>query len=311
MINGQRYATLHTAIYELSLSMAPFAPFLSEYIYQQLKSLNRSDLPESVHLCSYPTARSELVEPLLEQAVERMQNIVLLGRQKRNQEKIKTKIPLPKLTIIHSDQSLLDEISLLETYIKAELNVKQIAYSTEESDFISFYAKPNSPVLGKRLGAKFRDFKDLIEHLEHAQLDQLATSRSIELAGEVFSADDILVFREARQGTQTLSNRFISIDLDCTLNQDLIDEGLAREVVNRVQKTRKELNFKVSDRIEVIYNGSDELCSAIEYHLGYIQRETLSNAFSRGDIQDHAFNFNIESHDLHLHIQKSRKANQH
>lgn len=299
------YETLHTAIYELSLSMAPFAPFLSEYIYLQLKSLGQRDLPESVHLCSYPEAHTERVDPLLEQAVERMQNIILLGRQKRNQEKIKTKIPLTRLTIIHADKALLDEISLLEDYIKSELNVKHVDYSTAEDDYIKFYAKPNSPVLGKRLGKEFRVFKELIEHLEHSELDQLAETGSIELQGEVFTSDDILVFREAKEGTRTLSNRFISIDLDCELNQDLIDEGLAREVVNRVQKTRKDINFNVTDRIKVVYNGSEEICKAIETHLSYIQRETLSNDFSRGEVHDEAFEFRIEDFDLYLEIEKA------
>jgi isoleucyl-tRNA synthetase len=298
------YGTLYTAIYELSLSMAPFAPFLSEYIYLELKSLDQRDLPDSVHLCSYPEAHTERVDPLLEQAVERMQNIILLGRQKRNQEKIRTKVPLPRLTIIHEDQALLDEIALLEDYVKAELNVKHVAYSTAEDDYINFYARPNSPVLGKRLGKEFRKFKGLIENLEHSQLNQLAVTGSIELEGEAFSSDDILVFREAKEGTRTLSNRFISIDLECELNQELIDEGLAREVVNRVQKTRKELNFNVTDRIKVVYSGSDDLCSAIETHLSYISHETLANDFSRGEVHKDAFDFNIDDFDLRLDIKR-------
>ena len=159
--------------------------------------------------------------------------------------------------------------------------------------------------MGKRLGKEFRAFKELIEHLEHSQLNQLAESGSIELKGEVFSSGDILVFREAKEGTQTLSNRFISIDLDCELNQDLIDEGLAREVVNRVQKTRKEINFNVTDRITVAYNGSEELCKAIETHLTYIQHETLSNVFSMGQVRKQAFNFKIDDFDLFLEIKKA------
>lgn len=296
------YQTLYTAIYELSLSMAPFAPFLSEYIYLQLKTEGQSNLPESVHLCSYPEAHSERVDPLLEQAVERMQNIILLGRQKRNLEKIKTKVPLSMLTIIHEDKALLDEISLLEDYIKAELNVKQVNYSTREDDYINFYAKPNSPVLGKRLGKEFRKFKTLIEQLDHNQLNQLGDAGSLELDGEVFSSDDILVFREAKAGTQTLSNRFVSIDLNCDLNQDLIAEGLAREVVNRVQKTRKVMNLNVTDRISVAYTGSDELREAIEKHLSYIRHETLSNTFLPGDVSSKGFSFDIDAFSFRIEI---------
>ena len=116
------YHTLFTTIHELSISMAPFAPFLAETIYRELPLV--PDAPESVHLCRYPEADGDLVQPILEQAVTRMQHIVLLGRQKRNQERIKIKYPLRELTIIHEDQALLDEIAKLEGYIKSELNIK-------------------------------------------------------------------------------------------------------------------------------------------------------------------------------------------
>ncbi|MEM6583724.1 MAG: isoleucine--tRNA ligase, partial [Pseudomonadota bacterium] len=107
------YQTLFTTLYELSVSMAPFTPFLSESIYQSLRRYLPEDSPESVHLCRYPEAQQELIQPLLEQAVNRMQHIILLGRQKRNQEKVKTKYPLSALTVVHKDQELLEEISRL------------------------------------------------------------------------------------------------------------------------------------------------------------------------------------------------------
>ena len=160
------YSTLYTTIYELSLSMAPFAPFLSETIYQELKVFGDTQLPQSVHMCMYPEADNHRIKPLLERAVTRMQHIVLLGRQKRNQEKVKTKFPLSRLTVIHKDTQLLDEIGRLGNYIKAELNVKTIEYSTDENKYITLYAKPNSPLLGKRFGKRFKDFKQKIETLD-------------------------------------------------------------------------------------------------------------------------------------------------
>jgi len=305
------YATLYLAIYELSLSMAPFAPFLSEYIYLELGKLgkqSRQNNMESVHLCAFPEAETGLIKPELEQAVGRMQNIILLGRQKRNQVRIKTKVPLSRLTIIHKDEGLLAEIAKLEPYIKTELNVKRVEYSAQEEEFITLYAKPNAPVLGKRLGKSFRKYKELIEQLDAAVLDRLQESGWIEVEGESFSADEILLFREAKQGTEALSNRFISIDMDCELNDELMAEGLAREVVNRIQRSRRDLGFNVVDRIKVVYSSSDDLAAAIEEHLPYIKSETLANEFSRGEVSDSALQFEIDGHGLSLDLTREIAA---
>tara|TARA_B110000037_G_scaffold172445_1_gene195964 strand:- start:1 stop:705 length:705 start_codon:yes stop_codon:yes gene_type:complete len=205
-----------------------------------------------------------------------MQHIILLGRQKRNQEKVKTKYPVGKLTVVHRDPELLEEIARLEDYLKDELNAKTIEYSTEEGEYIHLYAKPNSPVLGKRLGKDFKTFKQLIEGLDSSTIEQFQNSGSLHLDGQSFQQNDILVFREAREGTNAVSDRFISIDMDCTLNEELISEGLAREVVNRIQKSRKDSGFNVSDRIRVTINSGGRLLQSIMAHEDYIKRETLT-----------------------------------
>lgn len=302
----QAYRTLYTTLYDLTVSMAPFAPFLSETIYQELKKLGGRDLPESVHLCSYPQSEEALIQPMLEKAVTRMQHIILLGRQKRNQEKIKTKTPLSSLTVVHKDSDLLEEISRLEEYIQSELNVKLVEYSTEENRYIKLYAKPNSPVLGKRLGKQFKSFKEKIEALSSEEIDLFQDTGFLNLDGEEFKIEDILVFRETKEGTDTVSDRFISVDMNCELNDELIDEGLAREVVNRVQKTRKEVGLNVSDRIRLGLTASDRLLGAVKTHQDYIMSETLTT-----DIQyklpesENAFDFNIDDETLSITVDKS------
>lgn len=298
------YATLYTTLYELSLSMAPFAPFLAETIYQEMTAFGRQNVPVSVHLCTYPEPDAELRQPILEQAVNRMQHIILLGRQKRNQEKIKTKMPLAKLTVIHKDPQLLAEIGKLADYIQTELNVKAIDYSTAEADYISLYAKPNSPVLGKRLGKQFNAFRQKIESLQSSQIDELQLTGVVTIDGETFSAEDILVFREAIQGTDAVSDRFISIDLKCELTSELIREGLAREVVNRVQKTRKDLGLQVTDRISIKANASDELARAIEQHREYIMRDTLALSLTLSAAQL-ATTFEIDDELLSIEVMRS------
>ncbi|MBT4160707.1 MAG: isoleucine--tRNA ligase [Gammaproteobacteria bacterium] len=293
------YQTLYTTIFELSVSMAPFAPFLAETVYQSLREISDQDLPLSVHLCEYPEASGARIKPLLEQAVTRMQHIILLGRQKRNQEKVKTKYPVANLTIIHRDMELLDEIARLEDYLSAELNVKNLSYSTDEQSFIHLYAKPNSPILGKRLGKRFKDFKQRIETLDSKEIEELQNSGELTLDGERFEVDDVLIFREAMSGTNALSDRFISIDMDCTLNDELIKEGLAREVVNRVQKSRKDAGYNVSDRIRLTVYADGRLADAINTHEDYIRRETLALELSLSP-ESQELPFSIDDEELSL-----------
>jgi len=298
------YTTLYTAIYELSLSMAPFAPFLAETIFQELKKFSAVELPESVHLCSYPEADNFRLKPLLETAVTRMQHIILLGRQKRNQEKVKTKIPLSRLTVVHKDTELLDEIARLGDYIKSELNVKVVDYSVDEDQYITLYAKPNSPVLGKRFGKKFKDFKQKIEALDAGTINTFQETEEMEIDGETLQIDDILVFRKAREGTNTISDRFISIDLDCQLNDSLIQEGLAREVISRIQKSRKDTGFNVVDRINVQVSGSAELMSAIVEHESHIMKETLAINIEYTNDKQLPLSFQIDEYTLQMSIHR-------
>jgi isoleucyl-tRNA synthetase len=297
------YTTLYTTLFELNLSMAPFAPFLSETIFQELSKFSHVELPLSAHLCSYPEPEPVLINPILERAVTRLQHIILLGRQKRNQQKIKTRYPLPRLTVIHQDQELLDEIHRLENYLKSELNVKEIEYTTNEGEFINLYAKPNSPVLGKRLGKDFKRYKNLIEALDTDSINGLQNSGEIKLGDETFTSDDILVFREAREGTEALSDRFISIDIDCTMDDALMAEGLAREVINRIQRSRRDAGFNVVDRIEISYAASPELAKAIEAHKAYIAGETLAVSMQEGDT-DQELDFDIEGGQLALTLRR-------
>lgn len=300
------YSTLYTAVLELSQAMAPFAPFLAEHIYRELLAFDpqREQAPESVHLCRYPEADESLIEPELERAVDRMQQLILLGRQKRNQVQIKTKTPLASLTIIHKEQGLLDEIAKLEDYIRAELNVKEVRYDSDEARYIDLYAKPNLKRLGKRLGKQMKHFKALIEGLDAAALAELEENGEITLDGERFETDDILIFREAREGSDALSNRYISIELDCELNDALIAEGLAREVVNRVQKSRKDAGLNVDDRITLTLQADAELRAAIEAHRDYIAEETLATELSLSDDAQEREQAAVDGHALSLSLTK-------
>ncbi|MFW5888072.1 MAG: DUF5915 domain-containing protein, partial [Bacteriovoracia bacterium] len=296
------YTTLYTTVKTVGTVMAPFTPFLSEYIFLELKKFGGIS-EESVHLCNYPKADEKLINSTLEDAVERMQQIILLGRQKRNQVQIKVKTPLQSLAIVNKNQVLLDEVQKLEQYIQTELNVKEILYSCEEDKFIKLFAKPNAPVLGKRLGKKFGPIRKKIEALDPKTLSEVEMGATVELDGETLTGEDLLIMREAKPGTQAISNRWIAIDLDCNLTDELIAEGLAREVVNRIQRTRKDLDFNVADRIVVQFTGDRKIVDAINKHKDYIAGETLANKLENvSDIEGQVLK--VDDQKLKLYISK-------
>jgi isoleucyl-tRNA synthetase len=279
------YSTLYEVLMELSKVMAPFAPFLSEHLYQALAELaGQPAQPNSVHLCDYPEAESVKVKPGLETAVERMQQVILLGRQKREEVKIGLRTPLSSLTIINSDEALLDDMRRIERYVQEELNVQSVAYSTDESAYIELCAKPNFPLLGKRLGKRMKSFAAVIDVLTPEQIALLQQSGRLELTvdgeTEAFSAEEVRVQQQARAGTNTLSNSQIAVDLNCQLTPELIRGGYAREVVNRIQRARKDMNFAVSDRVAVSYAAKGELAQAIIEHRDYVMHETLCVALA-------------------------------
>jgi len=278
------YSTLYTVIEELTMVMAPFTPFLAEYLYQELAKLTgQAPKPSSVHLCAYPEPEESLIQPKLEEAVGRLQQIILLGRQRREEVKINLRKPMRRLTIVHRDADLLNELRALEPFVRRELNVKDVVYDQAEDHYIRLFAKPNFPVLGKRLGKRMKEFGAKIAQLDREQIDALQESGSVTIDGETFGPDEIQVLREPKAGTHTLSNRFISIDLDCELDDELIAEGVAREAVNRIQRTRKEMNLNVADRIAVVFDGDAVVTAAVAQFREYIAGEVLATRFDAGD----------------------------
>jgi isoleucyl-tRNA synthetase len=273
------YATLHYCLETFSTLMAPFAPFLSEHVYQGLKKYHADDsAPQSVHLCDYPKAEVEKRKPELESSVERFQHLVTMGRQKRNDLKIKLKTPLSRATVLHKDSQVLDDVKQLADYIGAELNIKNVEFSTHEEDYISVYAKANFPVLGKRLGKQMKHFAALIQNMDDAQLDAFQEHGEIELDGMVFNQDEIVLYRQAKDGVNAVSNRFISMEFDAELTEELIAEGAVREIVNRIQNQRKSQGFEVTDRINIVMEADAPLVDWVKTHEDYLKGETLATS---------------------------------
>ncbi len=300
------YRTLYEVLIGFAKLMAPFTPFLADAIYRNLATLQAGPVSESVHLESFPTYDERLVDLDLEDGVTRMQRVVLLGRSLRNERKVKVRMPLPLLVILHRQQGVLDELKPLETYIREELNVKEVVYSTAEEDRVVLSAKPNSQLLGPRFGKNFGAVGKKIATLSPDQMLTIEGGDPITLGEESFQPNEIHILRQARDGAPDVrSDRFISIELSCVLTEELIAEGLAREVVHQIQQMRKDAGYQVEDRIAVTYTTDSALTLAIDRHRSYIQQETLARSLQSVQPQgDRIAAVNIEGMKITLGVQR-------
>ena len=208
--------------------------------------------------------------------MELIEKIVSMGRLSRNNHRLKTRQPLRELLVITQDPKDKKTIERFKGLIQTELNVKKVSFSSEESKWVSFSAKPNAKILGPRLGAKMKDVSSMIRALTHEQVSRLEGVGSIEVGGEKVSREEVVIERTPKQEgiIQSLGN--VTIWLDSLLDEELVSEGRAREFVNRVQKLRKDMDLDVADRIHIFYEGESELGKAIERHGAYICSETLA-----------------------------------
>ena len=278
------YDSLYDVLLTCAKLMAPFTPFLADAIYTNLASLLGRGAQESVHLETFPTYDAGQVNAGLEDAVARMQRVILLGRSLRNERKVKVRIPLDTLTIVHRRRDVLDELRPLEGYVREELNVKHVAYSTAEDERVVLAATPNAPVLGPRFGRAFGAIRKQITGLRVEQMLAIESGESIRLGEHTFAPDEIRILRHAREGLPDVrSDRFISIDFPCTVNDALLAEGLARDVVHHIQQLRKEAGYHVEDRIAVTYAADARVSEAITQHRAYIRQETLARELIEAD----------------------------
>lgn len=271
------YQTLYYVLSTMTRVMAPFTPFLAETMYDNLK---RDGAKESVHLEDFPVASEVMIRKDLEESVAVMNRVILMVRNIREKQNIKVKIPLKTLSIIHRDNKLLDHVKILEGYLKEELNVRKIDYLTNEDDFVELTAKANGATLGKKLGKKFGLVNKACQNLAHEMIVKLEQGETVVIEGEDLSKEDVMIYRKAKAGHENVSSdAFITVELDTSLDKDQVQEGLAREVVNRVQKLRKTADLKLSDRIQVQYAAEGDIVDAIQNNLDYIKEQTLAVDF--------------------------------
>lgn len=277
------YSTLYHVLVEFTKILAPFAPFISERIYQHLTE-GLSGAKESVHLEDMPYQVEELIDKDLEKRMLLTRLAVNLGRSLRAKHQIKTRQVLQSMTILvgsPEDKLRLEQSSEI---IKEELNIKNIIYSTDETSYVNLSFKPNLKILGKVLGKKISELKSILENMDYTQTAQVVKNldegKSVCFLERNFSKEEFLIERSSKDQQPIASESGVTVLLDTTLNEELIREGLSREVVNRVQNLRKEFNLHVSNRIDLAIVCDNKLEQALKENKEYVCQEVLALGFN-------------------------------
>ncbi len=280
----QAYSTLYDVLLGLCKIAAPFTPFIAETIYQNLRT---DGMPESIHLCDFPTAADAKRDEVLEGQMALVMSAVEQGRTLRGEYKIKNRQPLARMHVVCDDSTLLANIQELESLISDELNVREVVFGTDSSELATIQAKPNFKQLGPKLGPLMKKAVPLIGSLTDEQIEAITSGETIavELEGQTveLTADDIEVMRHPKEGMAVSTEGSLVVGLDTQLNDDLITEGLAREFINKIQNMRKEMDLEVTQRIRIGFKGDEAIGTAVDEYREYIEAETLALACAEQD----------------------------
>ena len=256
---------------------APFVPFFTESMYLNLR---REDMPESVHLCDCPEYQELQRDLELEASMAAVQTAVSLGHGLRKEQRLKVRQPLAAVHVASGEQSVLDALRQHERLIAEELNVKEVRFSDKEEEFVSLSAKPNFRTLGQKVGKLMPKLQKVIRGFERAELlaFQEGESMLVTVEGEEIqlTPEDVQVQREVKEHLAAANQGAITLALETQLDDALKLEGLAREIVNKVNTMRRDAGLEVSDRIELCFQTTDRVKECFAVHGDYIRDEVLA-----------------------------------
>ena len=277
------YRTLWEVLVSLTKLIAPFVPFISEELYQELTG-RFDNSHESVHLEDYPDYKEELIDLKLEERMEKARIIASLARAGRNRAGIKIRQPLDKMFVLIPPRAKKDELEPILLLISEEINIKHINLVQDELFLVDYKAKPKFQSLGPKFGKKVNQVAELIRSLSSEKLKELKAQEKIqiELDGEriELSLEDLELEEKEKEGLLVESGDGYKVGIDTYISEALRDEGFARELVNKIQNMRRQAGFQVMDRIKVNIIGTERLEKAIKSFEDYIKKETLAKVIS-------------------------------
>ncbi len=299
------YLTLYTALVTTAKTAAPMIPFMAENIYLNLVGSVDKNAPESVHLCDFPVVDESLIDLKLEEQMEKVLEIVVLGRAARNGSSRKNRQPLNVMYVKLDGE-------LEETYtdiIKEELNIKKVDFTDVVDNFVSYTFKPQLKTVGPKFGKQLNEIRTALSEIDgNAAKKQLDQDGKLTLnlpSGEVvLETEDLLIDAAQKEGFFTLTDNGITVALDTVLTDELIAEGYVRELISKIQTMRKEAGFNVTDHINITLNGSTVVTDIALKHINDIVGDTLADSLTVGNTDGFVKDWDINGENVNIGVIK-------
>ncbi|HBB43369.1 MAG TPA: isoleucine--tRNA ligase, partial [Treponema sp.] len=302
----EAYGALYSALKTFTLTAAPFIPFLTETMWQNLKT---PEDKESVHLMDYPVYNEKFRDEKLEFQMASVQKAVSMGRSLRNQFNIKNRQPLSAVALVTRDAEEKKVLQEMEDTIAEELNVKKVIFHEREDELVEYSAKANFRVLGKQLGGKMKLAAAEIAKLSNDQiaaiLDGQALSISVDGQDVDLTSENVIVERREKEDLKVVNEGTLTVGLETKITDDLKREGYARDLVRGIQNNRKESGFDITDRITLQVSGDAELKEAFEQFKNFIAGETLASSAQWSDSISGGFNTDADDKTWTAKIEKA------
>ena len=299
------YMSLYTALVTLAKLAAPLIPFMTEEIYQNLVRSVDTKAPESIHLCDYPVADNSLIDKSLEDSMDEVLNVVVLGRAARNAANIKNRQPIGNM-YIKAEETLGE---LYTQIIKEELNVKNVEFREDVENFVSYSFKPQLKTVGPKYGKLLGKIREVLTNLDGAKaMAELKSNGSLDFDfdGEKVSLtnEDLLIDTVKSDNYISEGNNKVTIVLDINLTKELLDEGFLRELISKVQTMRKEAGFEVVDHIELFLKDNAKLIDIVKVNETELMSEVLCDKITYGNIKGYEKEWNLNGENVVVGVKK-------
>ncbi|MCD8332947.1 MAG: DUF5915 domain-containing protein, partial [Clostridiales bacterium] len=299
------YMTLYTALVTIAKLAAPMIPFMTEDIYRNLVGSIDADAPESVHLCDYPVCDESMIDPELEEKMDQVLKIVVLGRAARNSSNIKNRQPVAEMLV----QSPVTLPEYFTEIIEDELNVKKVTFKEDVSEYTSYEFKPQLRTVGPKYGKYLGQIKAALAaingHEAYANLKKNGSIALTEISEDIIlTEDDLLISVAQTEGFSIETGNGITVVLDTHLTPELIEEGLVREIISKVQTMRKEAGFEVMDHITLTWQAEQAVGDVFAAHETEISRDVLATQIAEAEPSGYCKEWNINGHKVLLGVER-------